>query len=587
MRRELSRLFPASPAIIRTACFVATALGGSAAFASVAEFRDRLPSPFRVVGIGPGGIGARLSFDVEFLKDNSGQHALRIGEFPIGVLERVDVDLVRVEPFASNAEIVVMGALNNLMSGAVDMAFFAGCISGEPESRVFWGVADAGSATLANGIVQRIVGGTTKTYILSSGPSSTSGEIVIFDASTAPPSWLRLAPLDCGAENLPPLPHAQDPGAVPASPRGNPPCRLATIAIETDQEYLHNLFGGNALAATTYVGTLIAAVSDIYGRDFNTRLEIGYLRLWQDDDPWDKTDAYEQMFQFRDYWNENMHSVQRNAVHFLSAREFSSANGLAFLGGLCASGNDYGLSTRINGFFPYPVQDNHPQNWDPFMVAHELGHNFGAPHTHSMSPPVDLCAEGDCSVCPAGTILSFCHECPGGLTNVQMRVHERSVDEFILPFLTFGASCNLLTQARIVQQPLSQNGCPGQSLTLSVAAVGSGALNYQWRRNGAEIAGATGATYVLASFTVFDTGSYDVIVSDSCGAATSSPAAVGVCSGVVGDLNLNCSVDIGDLSVFLTRFGTGYLLADFDGDGDVDIVDLAVILGSFGADGCQ
>ena len=62
------------------------------------------------------------------------------------------------------------------------------------------------------------------------------------------------------------------------------------------------------------------------------------------------------------------------------------------------------------------------------VFTHELGHNFGAPHTHDLNPPVDNCAGGDCSVTPNGTIMSYCHGCPGGLENIRMEFHSRNID---------------------------------------------------------------------------------------------------------------------------------------------------------------
>jgi cysteine-rich repeat protein len=62
------------------------------------------------------------------------------------------------------------------------------------------------------------------------------------------------------------------------------------------------------------------------------------------------------------------------------------------------------------------------------VVAHELGHNFGSPHTHCYMPPVDNCynQEAGCyagveSVPPGGgTIMSYCHLLGGGLSNINL-----------------------------------------------------------------------------------------------------------------------------------------------------------------------
>ena len=56
------------------------------------------------------------------------------------------------------------------------------------------------------------------------------------------------------------------------------------LAIETDQE-LRGLFGGTDAGAIGYVATMVAAASHVYTRDVNTRLVVGYLRLWATEDP--------------------------------------------------------------------------------------------------------------------------------------------------------------------------------------------------------------------------------------------------------------------------------------------------------------
>ena len=64
----------------------------------------------------------------------------------------------------------------------------------------------------------------------------------------------------------------------------------------------------------------------------------------------------------------------------------------------------------------------------------------------------------------------------------------------------------------------------GQQLSLSVTATGQ-SLTYQWRKDGDDITGADGATYTITAATG-DAGSYDVVVTNSAGSATSAAATV-------------------------------------------------------------
>ncbi|MDJ0839434.1 MAG: immunoglobulin domain-containing protein [Acidobacteriota bacterium] len=71
--------------------------------------------------------------------------------------------------------------------------------------------------------------------------------------------------------------------------------------------------------------------------------------------------------------------------------------------------------------------------------------------------------------------------------------------------------------------PENVSVCPGQGAVFSVTAVGDG-LTYQWRKDGNPLSGETGASLNLATPTVADAGSYDVVVTGVCGEETSTSA---------------------------------------------------------------
>ncbi|HET9300321.1 MAG TPA: Ig-like domain repeat protein, partial [Candidatus Polarisedimenticolaceae bacterium] len=74
---------------------------------------------------------------------------------------------------------------------------------------------------------------------------------------------------------------------------------------------------------------------------------------------------------------------------------------------------------------------------------------------------------------------------------------------------------------QISSQPVGLTRVVGQSASFSVTASGG---SYQWRKNGANISGATSATYGIAAVLGSDAGSYDVVVTDGCGSLVSSAA---------------------------------------------------------------
>jgi hypothetical protein len=80
----------------------------------------------------------------------------------------------------------------------------------------------------------------------------------------------------------------------------------------------------------------------------------------------------------------------------------------------------------------------------------------------------------------------------------------------------------------IVTGPTGSTVNPGGSVTLSVVAEGTGPLAYQWRKGGLVIDGATGATFVLNPVQLSDAGSYDAVVSNALGSATSGAAVLDV-----------------------------------------------------------
>lgn len=76
--------------------------------------------------------------------------------------------------------------------------------------------------------------------------------------------------------------------------------------------------------------------------------------------------------------------------------------------------------------------------------------------------------------------------------------------------------------------PASQTKCVGNSVTFSVTTSGTPTPTYQWRKGGSNISGATASSYTISSVALSSAGSYDVVVTNTCGSATSSAASLAV-----------------------------------------------------------
>ncbi len=93
---------------------------------------------------------------------------------------------------------------------------------------------------------------------------------------------------------------------------------------------------------------------------------------------------------------------------------------------------------------------------------------------------------------------------------------------------SLAASLTVNTAASITGQPSGQTVCENDAASFTVTAGGSPAPTFQWRKNTVNIPGATSATLSLASATTGDAGSYDCVVTNSCGSVTSSAAVLAV-----------------------------------------------------------
>ncbi len=347
---------------------------------------------------------------------------VRLKSFPLDKQKTVDLELEQFSVTSPATQIMLGTDGGDRPMPHPDVVLFRGHVVGEPESQVFLGI----SRTQSNGYIS-LPG---REYILAPrrlrGQDVDAADHVLYErfaaGANAPPSQFecqtRMAREP--APNLAPAPVGAEAAYA---------WRVGFVAIECDYEF------GQAFDsvgdAVIYVIELLGAISSIYERDLQVRLYLPYIRIWQTvRDPYTGEDIGALLDQFRVYWSGSMDKVDRDLAHFLTPKH---AGGGMANDGLCDNAGGYGASSGISGVFPRPLEDGSLEQWDVHVVSHEMGHQFGSPHTHCYDPPVDNCGQSfdDCwngiYACQQGTIMSYCKSCAGGLANMDIRFHPRVI----------------------------------------------------------------------------------------------------------------------------------------------------------------
>ncbi len=374
--------------------------------------------------------------------------ALRVRDLVLDRKGRVDLDLERFEVFARDLVIEGADSLDR-----PDNAYFRGTIAGDPESLVTLTVP-------ANGRLRGIAMGPGGTWIL--GPDPRNRKPGLRSKKMRARDFRSLPPFECGVDGGSEFQIGGtklDTGAAYSQSAAAAVVinHNVNLAVDTDYEFLAK--AGSESAAAEYVGDLTAFASSMYERETNTSITISYLRLWPggpSSDPWTVTSGTSQaLSEFRNYWNTNMGSVDRATAHLLSGKGLGG--GIAYVGVLCNTSYGYGLTANIDSNFDI----NNPTSvWDIIAYTHELGHNFNSPHTQDycglggLSSPVDLCYNSGASCGSAlglpglgsltggstsqqpGTIMSYCHQVGGGLSNISLtlgRDHVYGVGAYRVP----------------------------------------------------------------------------------------------------------------------------------------------------------
>ena len=201
----------------------------------------------------------------------------------------------------------------------------------------------------------------------------------------------------CDVDALPPVRRDRGTSRTSGASKALTSLNTAVLAFDTDNELLNLKFADNTTTAANYVAGVVAQLNVIYERDLFVRFLQGYtvLRVSTTPDPYLATESNsEKLDEFRTYWNSNYASVQRAAVAMLSGKSASasSGRGIGYVGVLCRKTSAFTFNKVFRNGTAATANDGR-------LIGHEIGHNFGAGHTHNAdtnpampaTQPIDFC----------------------------------------------------------------------------------------------------------------------------------------------------------------------------------------------------
>lgn len=319
------------------------------------------------------------------------------------------------------------------------------------------------------------------------------------------------------------------------------------IYFECDYKFYQDK-GSNTINVINYVLGFFNNVALIYENE-DIKVQVSSILVWTTQDPeaaagLNTTSTVLPAFAARMATT----SYVGDFAHLLSTR--SLGGGIAYvLSNICSSGKNVrtAVSAINNTYSNYPTY-----SWTVQVVTHELGHNFGSPHTHSCTwpgGPIDNCSavdNGPCNPGPppvnGGTIMSYCHLTSAGINfNNGFGTLPGNRIRSVVGVAACLGSCRMTIDITKLDASCNQNNGTATVTTLN----STGALTYLWSN------GQTGATLVNAA-----PGTYHVTVTDASGCQVMEDVVIGnsgtaltfnltpngtagYCSG--GDLTLNAT----------------------------------------------
>ena len=194
--------------------------------------------------------------------------------------------------------------------------------------------------------------------------------------------------------------------------------KVVQLYVEVEND-IYKYFGEDEAKVLSWVEEIFTEVFILYAND-DISMTLKTVKIWKTQDPYPETDdSFSKIDAFAEHLNGKFDG---DLAHLIS---FDGGGGVAWMDSLCQKQFGYAYSGVSESYSEAPLY-----SWTVEVLAHELGHNLGSPHTHSCTwgpnhdKPIDCCGAiagyNECGLLPStcegpqrpengGSIMSYCH----------------------------------------------------------------------------------------------------------------------------------------------------------------------------------
>jgi len=193
------------------------------------------------------------------------------------------------------------------------------------------------------------------------------------------------------------------------------PDNCVKLYVEVDYDIF--VGKGGTTQAANYVSGAFSQVAILYANEY-INFVVNEMLVWDVVDPYTGPSTSNYLTQFRNNLGTNYNG---NLAHLVG---YAGGGGVAYLDVVCNRSYGFGYSAINSTYANVPTY-----SWTVMVLAHEIGHNLGSPHTHDCrwngnNTPIDCCGQNagyagsncqsgfNCTIpdpTEGGTIMSYCH----------------------------------------------------------------------------------------------------------------------------------------------------------------------------------